>query len=128
MSRLKAAAIVITVTALSGCGSFVPTVKMHELSEAQRHNVRQLQIYNQTQLLNKNYAVLTIVEGNSCQNKVWDPPASRTSAIEQLKFHAFEAGGEGIANIQCSGREGTSVRTNCWELISCTAEVIKFNR
>lgn len=111
---------------LTGCGSFVPTVKIDELSESQRHQIRQMQIYNQVQLINRNYSILTIVEGNSCQNKIWDPPASRTGAIEQLKFHAFESGGDAITNVQCSGREGTSVRTNCWELISCTAEVIKF--
>jgi hypothetical protein len=111
---------------ISACGSFVPTVKMDSLTETQRHQVRQMQIFNQGQLAQKNYSILTIAEGNSCQNKVWDPPATRTGAIEQLKYHAIEAGGDAITNVQCSGREGTSVRTNCWELISCTAEVIKF--
>ncbi|MEN9341082.1 MAG: RcsF lipoprotein [Pseudomonadota bacterium] len=111
---------------LSGCGSFVPTVSISNLSEDQRHKIRQVEIFNSTQIQNKEFKVLTIVEGNSCQNKLYDPPATRANAIEQLKFHSLEHGGDGITNIQCSGREGTSLRTNCWELISCTAEVIKF--
>jgi hypothetical protein len=111
---------------LSACGSFVPTVNVSTLSEAQRHQIRQVEIFNYAQIQNRSFRVLTIAEGNSCQNKLYDPPATRTYAIEQLKFHSLEQGGDGITNIQCSGREGTSLRTNCWELISCTAEVIKF--
>jgi uncharacterized protein YbjQ (UPF0145 family) len=128
MRVLQIFAPVLTLLMVSGCGSFVPVVKLDELSETQRHQVRQMQILNQAQLIGKNYSIETIVEGNSCQNKLWDPPATRTAAIEQLKFHAFEAGGDAITNIQCSGREGTSARTNCWELISCTAEAIKFKK
>lgn len=118
--------ILVIAFFLSACGSFVPTVNVSSLTEEQRHKIRQVEIFNSTQILNKNFRVLTIVEGNSCQNKLYDPPATRANAIEQLKFHSLEHGGDGITNIQCSGREGTSLRTNCWELISCTAEVIKF--
>jgi hypothetical protein len=113
---------------LSGCGAFVPVVKIDEMTAEQRHKIRSVQIYNQAQLANKEFTVLTIVEGNSCQNKLYEPPATRAAAIEQLKYHAIEAQGDGITNIQCGGREGTSTRTNCWELISCTAEVIKLNK
>lgn len=118
--------VIIGSVFLSACGSFVPTVNVSTLSEAQRHQIRQVEIFNYAQIQNKSFRVLTIVEGNSCQNKLYDPPATRANAIEQLKFHSLEHGGDGITNIQCSGREGTSLRTNCWELISCTAEVIKF--
>lgn len=76
--------------------------------------------------MNKKFRVLNIAEGNSCQNKLWDDPATRSGAINQLKYQAYEMQGDAITNIQCGGRERTSLRTNCWELISCTAEVIKF--
>ena len=118
--------LLLIIFGLSGCGPFVPMVKIDSLTEEQRHKIRQFTILNATQLLKKEFSVLTIVEGNSCQSKVWDIPATRAGAIEQLKYHALEAGGDAITNVQCSGREGTSVRTNCWELISCTAEVILF--
>ncbi len=111
---------------LSACGSFVPTVNLNNLTVEQRHSIRQVEIFNYAQIQNREFRVLTIAEGHSCQNKIWDAPATRANAIEQLKHHSLEQEGDGITNVQCSGREGTSVRTNCWELISCTAEVIKF--
>lgn len=122
MKKLTCSFIFLLIT---GCGSFVPTVDVSKLTEEKRLQIRQIEIFNQVQIQNRKFKVVTIVEGNSCQNKLYDPPATRANAIEQLKFHALESGGDGITNIQCSGREGTSLRTNCWELISCTAEVIK---
>lgn len=74
------------------------------------------------------FDVLNVVEGNSCQNKLYDPPATRAAAIDQAKYFASEMGADGITNIQCGAREGTSTRTNCWELVSCTAEAIKLAR
>lgn len=113
------------VIVLASCGSFVPTVNLHELSAAQRHEINSVEIFD-TQLLSRaNYKILDIAEGHSCQNKTWDPPATRVAAIQQLKYFAREMGGNGISDIRCGGREGTSVRTNCWELISCTANVLK---
>ena len=118
--------ILLITSLLTACGSFVPTINVNNLSEEQRHKVRQVEIFNSRQLQDRQFRILTIIEGNSCQNKIYDPPATRVGAIEQLKYHSLEQGGDGITNIQCSGREGTSLRTNCWELRSCTAEVIKF--
>lgn len=110
---------------LAGCGSFVPTVNLHELSAAQRHEINSVEIFDAQMLSRENYKILDIAEGNSCQNKLWDPPATRVAAIQQLKYFAREMGGNGISDIRCGDREGTSVRTNCWELISCTANVLK---
>ena len=113
------------VIVFAGCGSYVPTVNLHELSAAQRHEINSVEVFD-TQLLSRaNYKILDIAEGHSCQNKTWDPPATRVAAIQQLKYFAREMGGNGISDIRCGGREGTSARTNCWELISCTANVLK---
>lgn len=113
---------------LTGCGSFVPTAKIDQMSAEQRHAINSVEIINQTQLINKNFKVVGIVEGHSCMNKMWDPPATRMGAIEQIKVQVVDMKGDGITNIQCGGKEGTSVATNCWQLVSCTAEVIKFNK
>jgi hypothetical protein len=123
---MKRLLIISLLFLLSACGSFVPTVNLNNLTVEQRHSIRQVEIFNYAQIQNREFRVLTIAEGHSCQNKIWDAPATRANAIEQLKHHSLEQEGDGITNVQCSGREGTSVRTNCWELISCTAEVIKF--
>jgi len=115
----------VAVMALNGCGAFVPVVKLDELPPEKKQAMRSVKILSSTQPLDEKSEVVGIVEGNSCQNKTWDPPASRTAAIDQIKYFANEMGADAITNIQCSGREGTSTRTNCWELISCTAEAVK---
>jgi uncharacterized protein YbjQ (UPF0145 family) len=125
MKTIKQTILLVSASLLAGCGSFVPVAKIDELPPDQKHAVHGVKIYNTVQLMNKKFEVLSIVEGNSCQNKLYDPPATRANAIEQTKFFAHELGANGITNVQCGSREGTSLRTNCWELISCTAEAIK---
>ena len=127
MNATKLGVLVLSGSILSGCGAFVPVVNIKDLPPEKKHALRAIPIYNSVQLIDKDFQVLNILEGNACQNKLYDPPATRTAAIEQLKYHALEAGANGITNIQCGAREGTSTRTNCWELISCTAEAIKVN-
>ena len=111
--------------ALFGCGAFVPTVDLTALSASEKHEVRKIGIYDQNLLQGKSYKILNIVEGHSCKNKTWDPPATRTAAIDQLKYFAYESGANGISDVQCSNRERTSLTTNCWDLISCTANALK---
>lgn len=123
MSRLLMLAV--AVTTLVSCGSFVPVVELDKQPLAIRNKAASIRILGQGQAASTKYSVLTVVEGHSCQNNIVDPPATRVAAIEQVKFHAYEAGAEAIANLQCGGREGTSLRTNCWELISCTAEAVR---
>ena len=110
---------------VTSCGAFVPVVKLDQLSPEKRNAALSVKIFNASQLSGMKFDVLNVVEGNSCQNKLYDPPATRAAAIDQAKYFASEMGADGITNIQCGAREGTSTRTNCWELVSCTAEAIK---
>ena len=57
--------IILLGAFLVGCGSFVPTVNVSNLSEEQKHKIRQVEIFNLSQIQNKQFRVLTIVEGNS---------------------------------------------------------------
>ncbi len=123
MNRWLISALVVVLVA--GCGAFVPVVQLDEQPVAVRNKAASVRILGQGQMVSLKYSVMTVVEGHSCQSNVIDPPATRVAAIEQVKFHAYEAGADAIANLQCGGREGTSLRTNCWELISCTAEAVK---
>jgi len=120
---LKTILILVSALGVVSCGSFVPVVKLNELPLELRNKATAMPIIGAGQ--KTDYVVVTMIEGNSCKNKMWDPPATRTAAIEQIKFHALEAGAEAVANVQCGQREGTSTNTNCWELISCTAEAVK---
>jgi uncharacterized protein YbjQ (UPF0145 family) len=112
---------------LSGCVSVSsrPDTVIKDLPADKRQAMSAVRILNQAQLQGAKFDVLTIVEGTSCRHWMTDPPASRTSAIEQLKLKASEAGANAISNIQCDGREPTNYTMNCWESMTCAAEAIK---
>jgi hypothetical protein len=55
----------------------VPVKKINELPLEERRAVIGLPIYNESQLVGKEYTVLNLVEGISCKNKTWDPAATK---------------------------------------------------
>jgi hypothetical protein len=114
------------IAMIAGCGSFVPTVRMEDLSVEQRRAANDVQIFDQTQLIGKKYKILNIVEGISCKNKLWDHAATKSDAIFQAKYWALQMGADGITSLQCDFPRGTTTTYNCWESITCTAEAIKF--
>jgi len=103
----------------------VPVVKMDEVPLAQKREVLSIPIYNESQLIGKDYQIINVVEGISCKNKTWDPAATKTDAINQAKYWAYEMGAEALMNIQCEHPRGTTTTYNCWESITCTAQAIK---
>lgn len=102
-----------------------PDIDTRALPAETRKAVSAVRILNTAQLVGMQFDVVNIIEAHSCKRMMTDPPASRTNAIEQLKYKAVEAGADAISNVQCGGREPTSANMNCWESISCTAEAIK---
>lgn len=122
--------VMLITLSLSACasGPRVPVADLDKLSSQQKAAVNNIEIMNQTQLQGKRFKVSGVAEGHSCQWHSSQPPATRSAAIEQLKYYAQKMSGDAISNIECAPKEGTSLATNCWELISCTAEVISFER
>jgi hypothetical protein len=116
----------LMILLLSSCGAMVPTVKFEEVAVDTRRAINALEIFNQNQLIGKNYSIISVVEGISCKNKVWDHAATKTDALFQTKHWAREAGADAITNLQCDNPRGTTVTYNCWESVTCTAEAIKF--
>ena len=111
---------------LSGCvGPLVPVKNMEEVPLQLRREVLSMPIYNESQLFQKQYSIVNIVEGISCKNKTWDPAATKTDAINQAKYWAYEMGADALLNIQCDLPRGTTTSYNCWESITCTAQAIK---
>ena len=126
--------VFILAASLWGCvldrpalGPFIPVVKMSDISKEERHQLARVDIYTQTQLIGKKYTSLKSVEGNSCKNKLWDPAATKSDAINQARYHAMEMDADGITSLHCQDPRGTSTSTNCWESITCTARAIKFD-
>jgi hypothetical protein len=116
------------VALLTGCRAFVPVVDIKALPSASQEAIRTLPIYNDAQLAKRDFEILGIVEGISCKHWMWDPPATRDGALEQAKYYAYQLGADGVANVEFGGKEGTSVHTNCWEVIRCSAEAIRLAR
>ena len=119
--------LVLLISFLAGCvGPFVSIKDISHLPAETKSLVLAMSIYNEGQLYDKKYKIINIVEGISCKNKVWDHPATKTDAINQAKYWAFEIGADALLNIQCDYPRGTTTTYNCWESITCTAQAIKF--
>jgi hypothetical protein len=110
---------------LSGCGAMVPVRDIYSLPVDARREAMALPIHNESQLISRKYSVLNVVEGISCKNKIWDPAATKTDAINQAKYWAKEQGADAIMNLQCDAPRGTTTTYNCWESITCTAQAVK---
>ena len=121
--------VFILAASLWGCvGPLIPVVKMSDISKEERHQLAGVDIYTQTQLIGKKYALSKyIVEGNSCKNKLWDPAATKSDAIHHARYHAMKMGADGITSPNCVYSPETSTSTNCWESITCFARAIKFD-
>lgn len=126
MKPILPIAVASFTAALTGCiGPLVPVVRPDQLSPRAQSELSRVRIYHEAQLANLDFEVLAFVEGHSCQNKLWDQAATREAAVEQLRTRAVQVGANALTSVECGAREPTSVRTNCWELISCTAEALR---
>lgn len=127
--KIKATLLITTLTTLTGCvGPLVPVKKISEIPIEQRREVLSMPIYNEGQLNGKKYSILNIVEGISCKNKTWDPAATKTDAVNQAKYWAYEMGADALMGIQCDQPRGTTTTYNCWESITCTAQAISIEK
>jgi hypothetical protein len=128
MLVMRASLLLSALLILVSCvGSRVPVKKIDELPLEERRAVLGLPIYNESQLVGKEYTVINLVERISCKNKTWDPAATKTDAINQAKYWAREQGAQGVMNLQCDLPRETTTSYNCWESITCTGQAIKFN-
>jgi hypothetical protein len=128
MLVMRASLLLSALLILVSCvGSRVPVKKIDELPLEERRAVLGLPIYNESQLVGKEYTVINLVERISCKNKTWDPAATKTDAINQAKYWAREQGAQGVMNLQCDLPRGTTTSYNCWESITCIGQAIKFN-
>jgi len=99
-------------------------VDLERISADDRAAMENVRFYDAGLLRNKDYEIVSVVEGHSCKNRISDPPASRTAAIEQLKYFAAKQEANGLSEVRCHAREHTSIDTNCWDLITCTANAL----
>jgi len=106
-----------------GIGLKVPVVDMKNLDSVTKARLDEIKVINSNP--DKSGRILKRIEVTSCKNQIYDPAPSREDAEFQLKFRALENYGNAIANIVCAPKQGTSLLTNCWESITCTADIVE---
>ncbi len=98
-------------------GPLIPVVNLDHESRLQlRGHVVE---HDNATLKRGSYERLGQIEATSCMNKLWDPPASREDAVDQLRYKASALGGNGITNLLCEKTEGTNLAKNCWNSVTC---------
>ena len=108
----------------SGCvGAFVKVIDIpEEVSVQLEEDVKE---YERYELKNIKYKKIKFISSTSCQNNfLTDKPSSVKNAKDQLKYIAFNNGGNGIGSVKCE-KDGTSFGKNCWNSVSCYGYSLK---
>ena len=115
----------LTLTAvgslLVACGPRTPVANINGLAHQEQAAIRSVRIYSETQLANADYAVLGVVDGFSCASPTW-VLGHDARVVEQLKYHAWSLGANGLARIQYSMGVGGS---ECEEAVAATGDAIR---
>lgn len=118
--------LIISLLSIFHLSCFGPFVRVIDVDEAAAEKLKsEVKIYDSSELKNVKYERIDSIDATSCMNKLWDPPASEENAISQLRYRAVSLGGNGITNLLCGKEAGTSLRTNCWNSITCRGVAIK---
>lgn len=119
------ATYLVSMAALAGCGPFIQVIRVEDLPPEKQSALRSVRVYEAAQLGKLAYDVVGEVTGNSCKGLLWDPPATREDAVDQMKYWARERGANGLTDIRCEEPRGTSLATNCWESLTCSAKALR---
>jgi hypothetical protein len=109
-----------------GIGPLTNVIDIENLDSVTRQRVDAIKIIEDKNI--EEVKILKKIKTTSCKNQINDPPASRQNAIEQLKYIALENNADGIKNIVCSPKEGTSFIKNCWESITCSGDLVVIDK
>jgi hypothetical protein len=105
---------------LVACGPRTPVANINGLAHQEQAAIRRVRIYDETQLDSVDYAVLGVVDGYSCASPTW-VLGHDARVVEQLKYHAWTLGANGLAHIQYSTDTGAS---DCEEAVAATGDAI----
>lgn len=108
---------------VAGCvGPFVPVINLDQ--ESAKNLREQVRVFDLAELQDTEYRRLGQIKATSCMNKIWDPPASKEDATNQLRYKASALGGNGLMSLICEKREGTNLLKNCWNSVTCYGAAI----
>jgi hypothetical protein len=105
-----------------GVGPLVSVVDIKNLDSETEKKLSEIKTFSAVS--DSTMKIVKKAQATSCKNQIYDPPASREDAEKQLKFRALESNADAIANVFCEPKKGTSLITNCWESITCIADLV----
>jgi hypothetical protein len=118
--------LMLLASLFSGCGPQVAVLKVDPSSAIAARDA--VKIYSKSQLVEGEYEDLGPIEATSCKSLMWDPVPTREDAVSQLRIRTLNLGGNGLLNLACDAREGTSVSKNCWSSITCSASAVNVEK
>ncbi len=107
--------VFIILFLISGCASYVNTVKVDEATAAKLRS--EVTIYDSKKMSGIEYEAVQNIQATAC--------ASRENAMDQLRYIARSVGANGITKIKCGSLLGPSLMQNCLTTVMCEAVAIK---
>lgn len=65
------------------------------------------------------------VTAYSCKHLLWDPPATRSDATNQLKLKAYRMGADAVVEVTFAERGTDAFGTNCWETVQASGRAVR---
>ena len=118
---MRALTLTASVILLLACGPGTPVANINELAYQEQVAIRSVRIYSEAQLANVDYTILGVVDGFSCAGPTW-VLGHDARVVEQLKYHAWTLGANGLAHIRYN--TGTAV-SGCEETVAATGDAIR---
>ena len=107
---------------ICGCGPFVEVIQVDPETAIKLR--AEVPTVSRSELGSIEFDSLGTITATSCfSNFITDDPASQDDALDQLRYKASGIGANALFAPACRS-EGTSLATNCWSSITCTAEAL----
>lgn len=112
---------------MTACSPFVEVLEVKKVPQEERLAAKEVRILEPEEARRTAWESITPLEATSCKFLITDGPATLSDALEQLKIKALRAGANALTGLSCN-REGTSLGTNCWQSVSCTATAVRVDK
>lgn len=118
--------LLLATLLLAGCfPPRVDTIDLSTLSPAERVAAAKVRVLPPGAPIAADADYLGPVEGFSCKHLLWDPPASESAALEQMRVRALRMGATAVADFTCTASGTDAYGTNCWNAVQCGGTAVR---
>lgn len=107
-----------------GAGQYADRINVSKLPEDEQRAALAIKVYDQATGAPQYSEIVNEVQAISCQNKVWDAPATKADALRQLRVKALRLGANAIVSVTYTN-SGTSYKPNCWESVTVSGTAVR---